>query len=107
MEFEWEQLSPRVGVMTDRKQRNGWFQLVYLGFTNQALANKFVRWLAKTSPAKRVELRAGKRLAGMRWELKIDGLDPVILHRCYQKDLARYAPPATDEAELEALVARL
>ena len=63
--FEWEQLSPRVGVMTDCKQRNGWFQLVYLGFTNQALANKFIRWLAKTAPAKRVELRSGSRFAGI------------------------------------------
>jgi hypothetical protein len=91
MEFQWEQLSPRVGVMTDRQRRNGWFQLAYLGFTNKALADKFIRWLAKTAPAKRVELRPAKRLEGMRWELKIEGLDPVILHHCIQKDQARYS----------------
>ncbi len=93
--FTFFQMSPRVGVITKTLKRPGKngrlarVQTAYFGFLSHAEASRFVQYITYYRLATFAELRTPKRLAGVSFEVKVRGMDEVMIEHLAQKDLNR------------------
>jgi hypothetical protein len=84
--FQWEELSDRILVLHDPKERNGWKSCTYLGFRTKSEAEKCLSHIRKYKLAVSVEgPRQAECIVGYKWELKCADLVQAAINNLAQR----------------------
>jgi hypothetical protein len=94
--FQWNQLSPRVGIITN-KQRH-FSQVAYFGFDSWDDAHNFWKSITTKQVCSRAQVRESERFTSRPWEVKVWSMNQSTLEKLIERDRNRQPKPLRQSA---------
>jgi hypothetical protein len=88
--FQWNQLSPRVGTISNEQRH--FATVAYFGFDSWDEAHNFWRSITTKRVCSRAKVREAERFTSQPWEVKVWGMQQSTLEKLIERDRTRTTP---------------